>query len=70
MFDTIFESFRTFLQGAKTYLTAIAAVIAALLGFASGEIDVAGLIAAITAATGLASLRAGIKTEVKRVLGE
>lgn len=70
MLDTIFEVFRTFLKGAKTYLTAIAGIVAALLGFSEGVIDVSEMVAAITAALGLASLRAGIKTEVKKVLGE
>jgi len=64
MLDPIFETFRKFLAGYKTYLTAIAGLVAALLSFANGEIEMAELIAAITASTGLASLRAGVKTAV------
>lgn len=59
------EKFRTTLQGAKTYLTAAAAVLTALAGFAVGEIDLVGLVTAVFGALGLASLRAGITTEAK-----
>ena len=70
MLDPIFEMFRNTLKGAKTYLTAIAAIIAALLGYSEGVIVFDELIGAIMAATGLASLRAGIKTEIEKVLGK
>ena len=70
MLDPIFETFRTFLQGYKTYLTAIFGGIAALIAFANGEYDIATFIAALTGALGLAPQRAAIKTEVKKVLGE
>lgn len=59
------ETFRNFLSGYKTYLTAAAAVLTALAGFAIGEIDLVGLVTAVFGALGLASLRAGITTEAK-----
>ena len=64
------ESFRTFLAGYKTYLTAAAGVLTALAAFAVGEIDIVGLVTAVFAALGLASLRAGVTTEAKKVAGE
>ena len=66
----LIEQFRTFLAGAKTYLTSIAAVLTALAAFAVGEVDIVGLVTAIFAALGLASLRAGVTTEAKKVAGE
>lgn len=64
----IIERFRTFLAGFKTYLTAAASVIATLLGFATEQLDVVGLIAGLLAAFGLASLRAGVTNDVKKVV--
>lgn len=64
------EIFRTFLQGRKTYITAIATFFAALVAFMNGQIDMLGLIEAVGLAAGMASLRAGIKTEVSSVLGD
>lgn len=66
----LIEQFRAFLAGAKTYITAAAAVLTALAAFAVGEIDLVGLVTAVFAALGLASLRAGVTTEVKKVAGE
>lgn len=64
------EAFRKFLEGHKTYLTAATVLLGALLAFATGEIDIVGLFAAVLNALGLASLRAGITTEAKKVAGE
>ncbi len=64
------EAFRNFLAGYKTYFTSVAAVLTALAAFAVGEIDLVGLVTAVFAAVGLASLRAGVTTEAKKVAGE
>lgn len=64
------EAFRNFLAGYKSYLTAAAAVLTALVGYAVGELELAGLVTAIFAAVGLASLRAGVTTEANRIAGE
>jgi len=51
---------RKWLRGRKTYLVGITAILAAVGGYAGGEIDVVGLVTAILAAAGGMSLRAGI----------
>ena len=51
---------RSWLKGRKTYLVGITTILAAVGGYASGEIDIVGLVAAILAAAGGMSLRAGV----------
>lgn len=63
------EAFRNFLSGFKTYLTAAAMVIAAVLAFIGGEIQIGGLVEAVLGALGLAALRAGVTTEAKSNAG-
>ena len=52
-----------FLQGYKTYLTAIAAITGALASVASGSIDLGDAVQLIVAAVLAVTLRAGIKSE-------
>jgi len=52
---------RNWLSGYKTYIVGITTIWTAVGGYASGEIDIVGLVGAILAAAGVMSLRAGIK---------
>lgn len=54
------SKFLFFLQGKKTYLICASAIITALIAYANGQLGIVGLIQAIFAALGAASLRAGI----------
>jgi hypothetical protein len=48
------------LQGKKTYLVMIAAILGAIAGYATGELTVVQMIQAIMAALGLGALRSGV----------
>lgn len=50
------------LQGAKTYLVAIAAIITAIVGYLNGVLDLKSLIEAVFAAIATMTLRHGIST--------
>lgn len=54
------EKIRLWLQGKKTYLIAIAAILTALIAFANGALSILGLGEAILAAFGLSAIRAAI----------
>lgn len=51
---------QNFLKGKKTYITAAVGVLGALAAYGDGQIDVAGLVAAVWAAAQTCFLRAGI----------
>ena len=51
---------REWLRGKKSYLVGVGAIVAAVLGFAEGEIELPALVAAITAAIMAMTIRAGI----------
>ena len=62
----MFDKIKKLLEGKKTYLTAISAIIGALIGFANGTIDAGVAIQIIITAILGMTLRAGItKSEPK-----
>lgn len=61
---TWISKIKAFLAGKKTYLTALAGIVAAVLGWTQGEIDDPAFIAALWAAIMAVFMRAGVaKTE-------
>ena len=65
LFGKQFGKARTLLSGKKTYLTAVAGIIGALLGWINGELSVAQFIIAIFACIEAMNLRAGIEKTKK-----
>ena len=65
LFGKQFGKARTLLSGKKTYLTAIAGIVGALLGWINGELSVAQFIIAIFACIEAINLRAGIEKTKK-----
>lgn len=59
-----------FLSGWKTYLTAAAAIITAIAGYASGAITLPDLVAAIFVAIGTMTIRHAITTTVSNATGK
>lgn len=53
------------LSGKKTYIVALAGILAAIAAYASGELDLAQTIQAVLASLGLSTLRAGVSKGVK-----
>lgn len=51
---------RDWLKGKKTYITAFAGVLGALIAWGDGQIDTVGLLAAVWAAITAITVRAGI----------
>ncbi len=51
---------RKWLKGKKSYLVAIAGILASIIAYANGEIDTMQLIIAILGSAGLTSIRAAI----------
>ncbi|MEM6266187.1 MAG: hypothetical protein AAF707_01585 [Pseudomonadota bacterium] len=64
--EFITEKFRTSFEGQKTYLTAMLALLIAVLGLATGETSLIDTLDMVLIALGLGSLRAGVTTEAKR----
>ena len=61
------KSAQDWLAGKKTYLVGIAAILGAVIAWASGEVDLPATVAAITAAIMGMTMRAGVaKGEVRR----
>lgn len=58
------------LDGMKTYLAATIAVLTALLAFLNGELDILGLVGALSSAGMVAGLRRAITTAVRAILGD
>ncbi len=56
-----------FLEGKKTYIVAAGIVIAALVSFLTGEMDLSTAVVAALAGLGIGTLRSGVKAEVKPV---
>ena len=56
----MFEKFRGALAGSKTYLVSVGAIIAALIAYASNQIEVAEMIRLIIEAILAITIRAGI----------
>lgn len=55
-----------FLDGKKTYITAIGVVVSALVAFLTGETTLVDAITTALTGLGLATLRAGVKNEVQK----
>lgn len=64
------EKIRAWLAGKKTYLVAASAVIAALIAFANGAVNILGLIEAVLAALGLTTLRAAVSKIIEALKKE
>jgi hypothetical protein len=64
------EKIRLWLQGKKTYLVAIVAVLTALIAFANGVLSILGLGEAILAALGLTTIRAAISKIIEAIKGK
>tara|TARA_R100001086_G_scaffold180400_1_gene100161 strand:- start:1406 stop:1591 length:186 start_codon:yes stop_codon:yes gene_type:complete len=60
------ERIRIALQGYKTYMVAIIAVLTAILAWLTGEASLFEAIEAVLFATGLGTLRAGVATEAAK----
>jgi len=60
------NTIREILKGKKTYLTAAVGVLGAVLAWSQGQLDVAGLLAAIWAAVQSCFIRAGIDNAVQK----
>lgn len=56
----IFAKIEAFLQGKKAYLVMLSGIIAAVLGYAEGQLTILQMASAIWAALGLGALRSGI----------
>ena len=63
--ETPMNTIREFLKGKKTYLTAAVGVLGAVLAWSQGQLDVAGLLAAVWAAAQSCFIRAGISNETR-----
>ena len=50
-----------FLSGYKTYIVAVGVVVAAVVAFVNGDVDLAGAINQALVGLGLGTLRAGMK---------
>lgn len=55
-----------FLEGKKTYITAVGVIVAAAVAFLSGEATLLESITAALTGLGLATLRSGVKNEVSK----
>ena len=60
------NTIREILKGKKTYLTAAVGVLGAVLAWSQGQLDVAGLLAAVWAAAQSCFIRAGIDNAVQK----
>jgi len=65
LFGKQFGEVRTLLSGKKTYLTAIAGIVGALLGWINGELETYQFVMAIVALIEAMNLRAGIEKTKK-----
>ena len=65
LFGKQFGKARTLLSGKKTYLTAVAGIIGALLGWINGELETYQFVMAIIALVEAMNLRAGIEKTKK-----
>ena len=65
LFGKQFGKARTLLSGKKTYLTAIAGIVGALLGWINGELETYQFVMAIIALIEAMNLRAGIEKTKK-----
>ena len=65
LFGKQFGKARTALSGKKTYLTAIAGIVGALLGWINGELETYQFVMAIVALIEAMNLRAGIEKTKK-----
>lgn len=60
---------RQWLQGKKTYITAIIGLLGAVIAWADGQIDGVALLAAVWAAAQAVFIRAGVAGEVNKTRG-
>lgn len=58
---------KTILQGYKTYLVGVGAIIAAILAFIGGEMDIVATVQSIIAAVMTMTVRAGVATAAKAI---
>ena len=68
--DNPMNTIREFLKGKKTYLTAAVGVLGAVLAWSQGQLDVAGLLAAVWAAAQSCFIRAGVANEIDKAAGK
>jgi len=59
------NSIREWLKGKKTYLVGVGAVLAAVIAWAGGEVEIGGAIQAIITAVLAMTVRAGVSTETE-----
>ena len=64
------NTIREILKGKKTYLTAAVGVLGAVLAWSQGQLDVAGLLAAVWAAAQSCFIRAGVANEIDKATGK
>lgn len=55
------QQLQTWLSGKKTHLVCLSAIIAAVAGYAEGALTLVEVVTAIFAATGAATMRAGVE---------
>lgn len=55
------------LQGAKTYIVALTGVLTSLTAYIDGQVSLGELITALIAAVGVATVRAGVASEAKKL---
>lgn len=64
--DSFLSRVRTFLQGKKTYVVGVGAIVGATVAWASGELTNGEVVSAVVAALMGMFIRAGVGNEIKK----